>query len=81
MDALDGLPAPPSFELTVTVFVPVPACAPATVAETVHDRPSEYQTLVRVTVETEGLNRSVSGTLFAGLRFKWTHPSTTSVPR
>ena len=38
------------------------------VAETVHDRPSEYQTLVRVTVETDKLSRSVAGTLFAGSR-------------
>jgi D-3-phosphoglycerate dehydrogenase len=38
------------------------------VAETVHDRPTEYLTLVRVTVETAGLTRSVSGTLFAGSR-------------
>ena len=37
------------------------------VAETVHDRPSEYQTLVRITIGTEGLERSVAGTLFAGL--------------
>ena len=36
------------------------------VAETVHDRPSAYQTLVRLTVETDGLVRSVAGTLFAG---------------
>ena len=38
------------------------------VAETVHDRPSEYQTLVRVTVETDTMSRSVAGTLFAGSR-------------
>jgi D-3-phosphoglycerate dehydrogenase / 2-oxoglutarate reductase len=38
------------------------------VAETVHDRPSEYQTLVRVTIETDQLTRSVAGTLFAGSR-------------
>ena len=38
------------------------------VAETVHDRASEYQTLVRVTVETDRLTRSVAGTLFAGSR-------------
>ena len=38
------------------------------VAETVHERDSEYQTLVRVTVETDGLTRSVAGTLFAGSR-------------
>ncbi len=38
------------------------------VAETVHDRPSEYLTLVRVTVESGGLARSVAGTLFAGSR-------------
>ena len=38
------------------------------VAETVHDRPTEYLTLVRVTVETAGMTRSVSGTLFAGSR-------------
>ncbi len=36
------------------------------VAETVHDRPSEYQTLVRVTVTTDQQTRSVAGTLFAG---------------
>ena len=38
------------------------------VAETVHDRPSEYQTLVRITVETDQQSRSVAGTLFAGSR-------------
>ena len=38
------------------------------IAETVHDRPTEYLTLVRVTVETTGLVRSVAGTLFAGSR-------------
>ncbi len=38
------------------------------VAETVHDRPTEYLTLVRVTIATSGLTRSVSGTLFAGSR-------------
>ena len=38
------------------------------VAETVHDRPGEYQTLVRVTVEADRLTRSVAGTLFAGSR-------------
>jgi D-3-phosphoglycerate dehydrogenase len=38
------------------------------VAETVHDRPSEYLTLVRVTVETDAMARSVAGTLFAGSR-------------
>jgi len=36
------------------------------VAETVHDRPSEYQTLVRVTVTTDRSTRAVAGTLFAG---------------
>ena len=38
------------------------------VTETAHDRPSEYQTLVRVTVETGQQTRSVAGTLFAGAR-------------
>ncbi|WP_428489064.1 phosphoglycerate dehydrogenase [Rhodopila sp.] len=38
------------------------------VAETAHDRPTEYLTLVRVSVETGTLSRSVSGTLFAGSR-------------
>ncbi len=38
------------------------------VAETVHDRPSEYQTLVRITVETDAQARAVAGTLFAGSR-------------
>jgi D-3-phosphoglycerate dehydrogenase len=36
------------------------------VAETVHDRASEYQTLVRLTVTSDRGVRSVSGTLFAG---------------
>jgi len=38
------------------------------VAETVHDRPSEYQTLVRITVATDTQTRAVAGTLFAGSR-------------
>jgi len=38
------------------------------VSEVVHDRPSEYQTLVRVTVETDRGSRTVAGTLFAGSR-------------
>ena len=36
------------------------------VAETVHDRASEYQTLVRGTVATYRQTRAVAGTLFAG---------------
>ncbi len=36
------------------------------VAETVHDRPSEYQTLVRISVTTDKQVRSLAGTLFAG---------------
>jgi D-3-phosphoglycerate dehydrogenase len=38
------------------------------VAETVHDRPSEYQTFVRITVATDQQTRAVAGTLFAGSR-------------
>jgi D-3-phosphoglycerate dehydrogenase len=38
------------------------------VAETVHDRPSEYQTLVRIAVTTDQQTRAVAGTLFAGSR-------------
>ncbi|ODU60085.1 MAG: phosphoglycerate dehydrogenase [Acetobacteraceae bacterium SCN 69-10] len=43
------------------------------VAETVHDRPSAYQTLVRITVTTHDQkggeqSRAVAGTLFAGSR-------------
>ncbi|MGH7042809.1 MAG: phosphoglycerate dehydrogenase [Acetobacteraceae bacterium] len=38
------------------------------VAETAHDRPSEYQTLVRITVDADKLTRSVSGTLIGGTR-------------
>ena len=34
------------------------------VAETVHDRPSEYQTLVRLTVTTDRQTRSVAGPMF-----------------
>jgi D-3-phosphoglycerate dehydrogenase len=36
------------------------------VAETAHDRPSEYQTLVRISVTTDRDTRAVAGTLFAG---------------
>jgi D-3-phosphoglycerate dehydrogenase len=38
------------------------------VAETVHDRDSEYQTLVRVSITTDKQTRSVAGTLFAGTK-------------
>jgi D-3-phosphoglycerate dehydrogenase len=38
------------------------------VAETVHDRPSEYQTLVRISITTAQQTRTVAGTLFAGSR-------------
>lgn len=38
------------------------------VAETVHERDSEFQTLVRITIETTGQTRSIAGTLFAGSR-------------
>ncbi|MDJ0684719.1 MAG: phosphoglycerate dehydrogenase [Alphaproteobacteria bacterium] len=36
------------------------------ITEVKHDRAGAYQTLIRLTVETERLTRSVSGTLFAG---------------
>ena len=35
------------------------------VAEVRHDRPGDYQTLMRVTVTTENRKRDVAGTLFA----------------
>jgi len=38
------------------------------VAETIYDRPSEYQTLVRITVTTDRGSRAVAGTLFAGAK-------------
>ncbi len=38
------------------------------VAETVHDRPSAYQTLVRISITTDQQTRAVAGTLFAGSR-------------
>ena len=36
------------------------------VSETTHERASDYQTLIRLTVETERSTRSVSGTVFGG---------------
>ncbi|GAB0113815.1 phosphoglycerate dehydrogenase [Acidisoma sp. C75] len=36
------------------------------VTEAVHDRASEYQTLIRLTVSTPSMTRTVAGTLFAG---------------
>jgi D-3-phosphoglycerate dehydrogenase len=38
------------------------------VADIAHDRPSEYQTLVRISVETDQQTRAIAGTLFAGSR-------------
>ncbi len=38
------------------------------VAETVHERPSEYQTLVTLSITTEHQTRAVAGTLFANDR-------------
>ena len=36
------------------------------VSETIHERPGDYNTLIRLTVTTERFTRSVAGTLFAG---------------
>jgi len=36
------------------------------VAEVIHDRPGDYQTLIKLTLTTERFVRSVSGTLFGG---------------
>lgn len=36
------------------------------VSETVHERPGNYNTLIRLTVETERFTRSIAGTLFGG---------------
>jgi D-3-phosphoglycerate dehydrogenase len=36
------------------------------VTESIHERASDYQTMIRLTVETERSTRSVSGTLFGG---------------
>ncbi|MEQ8828742.1 MAG: phosphoglycerate dehydrogenase [Alphaproteobacteria bacterium] len=36
------------------------------VSEVVHDRPGDYQTLIKLTVKTERFERSLSGTLFSG---------------
>ncbi len=38
------------------------------VSETIHDRDSEYQTLIRISVTTGDQTRSVSGTLFGGAK-------------
>ncbi len=66
--ALAGLMAP-IMEGVNLVSAPVAAREHGIdVAETVHDRPSEYQTLVRITVETDHQTRSIGGTLFAGAR-------------
>ena len=64
--ALAGLMAP-QMEGVNMVNAPVAARERGIdVSETVHDRPSEYQTLVRITVATERHTRTVAGTLFAG---------------
>jgi len=38
------------------------------VSETIHDHPGDYETLIRVTVDSERRTRSVAGTLFGGNR-------------
>jgi D-3-phosphoglycerate dehydrogenase / 2-oxoglutarate reductase len=38
------------------------------VSETMHDNPGDYETLIRVTVDSERRTRSVAGTLFGGNR-------------
>jgi D-3-phosphoglycerate dehydrogenase len=38
------------------------------VSETIHDHPGDYETLIRVTVESERRQRCVAGTLFGGNR-------------
>jgi D-3-phosphoglycerate dehydrogenase / 2-oxoglutarate reductase len=38
------------------------------VSETIHEHPGDYETLIRVTVESERQERSVTGTLFGGNR-------------
>ena len=38
------------------------------VTESKHDRPGNYQTLIRITVQTDKRERTVSGTLFGGTR-------------
>jgi D-3-phosphoglycerate dehydrogenase / 2-oxoglutarate reductase len=38
------------------------------VSETIHDNPGDYETLIRVTVDSERRTRSVVGTLFGGNR-------------
>jgi D-3-phosphoglycerate dehydrogenase len=38
------------------------------VSEVKHDRPSDYQTLIRLTVTTDRQTRAVAGTLFSGNR-------------
>lgn len=38
------------------------------VSEVKHDRPGDYQTLIKLTVKTERFERSVSGTLFGGTK-------------
>jgi D-3-phosphoglycerate dehydrogenase len=38
------------------------------ICEVKHDRPGDYQTLIRVTVKAERLERSIAGTLFGGTK-------------
>lgn len=38
------------------------------ITESKHDRPGDYQTLIRITVETDRRSRTVAGTLFGGTR-------------
>ena len=37
------------------------------VSETIHDRPNDYQTMIRLTIETDQRSRALAGTLFAGV--------------
>ena len=64
---------PPQINSAPTAASKPPSSAPVVasqrgidVSEVRHDRDSDYQTLIRLTVTTENQTRSISGTLFGG---------------
>ena len=66
--ALEGLLAPLLDSVNMVNARLVATERDIAVTETCHDRPGDYQTLIRLTVTTEKRTRGVAGTLFANRR-------------
>ncbi|MCH2547255.1 MAG: phosphoglycerate dehydrogenase [Alphaproteobacteria bacterium] len=64
--ALQGLLAPLVEGVNMVNAPVIAADRQINITESKHDRPGNYQTLIRITVETDRRTRTVAGTLFGG---------------